>query len=201
MKQAIFSWSINQNLNKNLNKSIEILIGTWTNQLDPSQNTNRTINILYNHSTDEVNEHKVDGIMYFFFEREVGAILVIIKKQLKAVEICYWYYEAHQSCARRPSTQGTLPVGRPWLAEMFREISPAIERLAVRHPPQHPRTLSSSPKPNLLARHRAASSDPLTTLYKWAPAPPVAIASYQAKTHQQEHKASGSFDPRIALRP
>jgi len=39
IKQVLIPWSINQNPNRNLDKSIGILIGTWTNQLE-SRNPN-----------------------------------------------------------------------------------------------------------------------------------------------------------------
>ena len=42
-------WSINRNPNRNLNKLIGIPIGT------------QAINVSHNHSTDKVDEHKVDG--------------------------------------------------------------------------------------------------------------------------------------------
>jgi len=67
----------------------------------------------------------------------------------------YWYNEAHQNCARRPSPQGTLPVwaGRGSLRCFGKSLPPSGQSLAVQQPLQRPRTLSSSP--NLLARHRS----------------------------------------------
>ena len=57
LKQAMFAWSVNQNLNRSLNKSIQILIGTRTNQSqfqsEYEQIMSRTITSWPVHEVDE----------------------------------------------------------------------------------------------------------------------------------------------------
>ena len=62
LKQVIFPWSVNRNSNWSPDKSIRIVIGTRTNQLESQsehgQSMSRTIAA---RPVYEVNQHKVDG--------------------------------------------------------------------------------------------------------------------------------------------